>query len=121
MSKKSTWRKQLAELRELEVEWFNAGRQTGEQYAFDLMIMALADPAAMAGDRFGPKRLDRIRKALHYLEGKWSDVLNLYRFTDETRILMDQDLQKILGDAFTPFYERYPYLRKTKEEMEADE
>lgn len=107
-------------MRELEIEWFNAGRQTGEQFAFDLLILALSDSRATAGDRWGPKRLDRIRKALHYLEGAWSDVLNLYKFTDETRVLMDEQLQRVLGDKFTPFYDRYPYLRKTKEEVEIE-
>lgn len=121
MSKKSTWRRDLAALRQLESEYFNGGRETGEQFSFDLAILALSDPDVMGKDRFGPKRLARICEAMAELAGRWHAVLNLYRFTDETRVLFDEQLQRVLGETYTPFYERYPYLRKTKEAMESEQ
>ena len=120
MSRKSTWRKQQAELRELEIGWFNAGRKTGEQFTFDLLLLALSDPDVMGSQTPSKKRLIRIHDALGQLQEKWGYAMNLYKETDTMRTLLDQELEKILGDKFTPFYERYDYLRKTKEEMEIE-
>ena len=88
----------------------DASRQTFEQYTWDCLCLVLND------NGFGSDRIYKIWDEWTQAYHKWFDVLLLNDRTDAMRILLDQELERVLKERFTPFHDRYSWLPKTKEE-----
>ena len=79
------------------------------QMAYDALTLVLNDPEVMGKDVFGRKRLNRLCKALNekiseIMVGMSSKVNSSY-----VRYQVDRELEKICGEDFAPWEERYEY------------
>jgi hypothetical protein len=79
------------------------------QLAMDLMTLVLNDAEIMGHDTFGRERLNKIGKAWNDLFRESADALTRKSNASHVRRKIDERLQKICGEDFEPWEERYQY------------
>ena len=108
MAKNDFLRKQA----ERDRRFFEAGMQTGAQFATDYIALVLHDPEAMGKTRV--LNGSTIRKVLLHM-GKMDDHFCLafsdHVEADYVRNELDGALREIFGDDTVPFEKRYPYAK----------
>lgn len=87
-----------------------AAADTEQQYSIDLLCLVLNDPDVMGKDVFGGKRLVRILRAYGEAHNEWATALTTRPEADYYRAKLDEKLQRIFGENFQPFEERYPWV-----------
>lgn len=89
-----------------------AASDTERQFLVDMLCLVLHDPAVMGRRRaFGKVRVVRVVKALSAEYDRWKDALTNSNEADYLQTKLDEQLQAILQDEFSPFPERYFWLR----------
>lgn len=83
------------------------------QQTWDVICLALHDPAVMGKDTFGAKRLEKLLVAAQRLERQYIKAWVSDPESDYYAAKLDAALQDIFG-AIVPFEERYPYLRSSR-------
>lgn len=102
----------LARQEDMKQRCFVAGCEITAQQMFDMMCLALHDPAVMGKDVFGPSRLEKVHDAMYEYEKMFHDA---WVFTEESDYLqekLDAALREIFGKNIAPFQERYPLTKK---------
>ena len=94
--------------------FLDAGEQMGVQKMWDYMQLALRDPKVMGKDTFGVKRLEKVFKAMQAIASEYHTAFTDDKEADYYQEKMDKQLEDIWKDRFSPFYERYPQLKKIK-------
>jgi hypothetical protein len=99
---------------DINQSFLDAGEQLGVQKMWDYMQLALRDPAVMGKDTFGTKRLEKLFKAMQELASEYHTAFTDDKEADYYQELLDRQLKYVWKDKFSPFYERYPQLKKIK-------
>ena len=109
MAVKNTY---LERQRERDQKFLDAGERMGIQKMWDYMQIALRDPKIMGKDVFGRKRLEKLffetKELAEYFHTAFTDD----KEADLVQRDMDAALREIWGDDLSPFYDRYPELKK---------
>lgn len=93
----------------------DATRNTFEQFTWDCLCIVLNDKEVMGKDVFGRKRIKKIHTAWTAVYKKYIKALLKSDETDAYRVLLDQQLERILREHYAPFEERYYWLPVTEE------
>ena len=83
--------------------------QWSHQMVYDALTLVLNDKEVMGKDVFGKQRLNRLCKALNI---KISEIMpSMSGAVDASyiRAQVDRELERICGEDFVPWEERYPY------------
>lgn len=99
-------------LRDREQAVFDAGERIGIQKMWDFMQIALRDPDVMGKDVLGRKRMAKIYHKTEELADHFSKAFSKDVEADVRQEELDALLREIWEDDLTPFYERYPELKK---------
>ena len=99
---------------DINQSFLDAGEQLGTQKMWDYICLALRDPAVMGKDTFGAKRLEKVYNAMKELASEYHTAFTDDKEADYYQELLDRQLKDLWGDKFSPFYERYPQLKKIK-------
>ncbi len=93
-----------------------ATKETYIQFMCDIYSMVLNDPKVMGKGVFGKARLLRISKAVDDLYGKYHGAIEGAKNdeSDALRVMMDERLERIYGDLFTPFEKRYDWVQPVR-------
>ena len=100
----------IAQQREMQRAFFDAGLQSGRQQIIDMVSLVLRDPKIMGKDTFGGKRLLKIVNGI----GEYIDEYNLawqkHDETDYWQKRIDDDLAEAYGEELhDSFHKRYPF------------
>ena len=79
------------------------------QMAYDAITLVLNDPTVMGKDVFGKQRLERICKAMNEKIREMLPALGGTPSASHVRAQIDRALQKICGEDFSTWEERYPW------------
>ena len=90
----------------------DTGEQMGLQKMWDYMQIALRDPEIMGKDVFGRKRMEKLYQRTKELAEYFHTAFTDDKEADLVQRDMDAALREIWGDDLSPFYERYPELKK---------
>lgn len=98
----------------IEQKILDVGEQMGMQKMWDYVQTQLRNPKVVGKDIFGRERLEKLFQGCmeasnHYHTAFTNDVE-----ADYVQEELDSNLREIWGDDLSPFYDRYPYLKKTK-------
>lgn len=95
--------------------YLNVGMDTGFQKCWDLFQIVLHDKNVMGKDVFGKERIKKLYWAMKELEKELGTAWMPTKHNDADVKQRDLDslLGEIWGDELCPFYERYPYVKKT--------
>lgn len=80
------------------------------QMCYDALTLVLNDKTVMGKDVFGKQRLNKICEALNAKIGEIMPGLSGKTNASYVRAQVDRELQKICGEDFAPWEERYPYF-----------
>lgn len=94
----------------------DAGEELGMQKMWDYIQIALRDKETVGKDVFGPVRLRKLYKKLKELCNDYHTAFTDHKEADWYQEKMDRELHEIWGENFSPFYERYPMIKKAKYE-----
>ena len=94
--------------------FLDVGEEMGMQKMWDYVQQGLRNPEVVGKDIFGRGRLKKLYKAC----SKLADYYHI-AFTDDVEAdyrqeELDGNLKEIWEEDLSPFYERYPYLKKQK-------
>lgn len=92
--------------------FLDAGEQIGLQKMWDYMQIALRDPEIMGKDVFGRKRLEKLYRKTIELANYFHTAFTDDKEADRVQRDMDAALKEVWGDDLSPFYDRYPELKK---------
>lgn len=104
----------LEKQRQRDQAMLDAGEQMGLQKMWDYIQIALRDPQIMGKDVFGRKRLEALYKKCSQLADRYHAAFTDDVEADHRQEEMDKLLGEIWGEDLSPFYERYPQLKKQK-------
>ena len=98
----------LRKLKQKEAEDINLGMEYGEQYALDMMMIALHRDFG-----WGYDRIKRLMVAIGDKSDYYGEALHRCMEQDVKQEQMDNELRDIVKDKqeFIPFRERYPGIR----------
>lgn len=99
---------------DINQSFLDAGEQLGVQKMWDYMQLALRDPEVMGKDTFGPQRLEKLFKAMQAIADEYHTAFTDDKEADYYQEKLDKQLKDLWKDRFSPFYERYPQLKKIK-------
>lgn len=102
----------LAKQDEMKQDCFVAGCEITAQQMFDMMCLALHDPAVMGKDVFGPNRLKKVHDAMYEYEKRYHDAWVFNEESDYLQEKLDAALREIFGDEVEAFQSRYPLTKK---------
>ena len=102
----------LQRKRAVNQNFLDAGEQMGLQKMWDYMQIALRDPEIMGKDVFGRKRMEKLYQRTKELAEYFHTAFTDDKEADLVQRDMDAALREIWGDDLSPFYERYPELKK---------
>lgn len=91
-----------------------AGEEMGLQKLWDYVQIALRDPEIMGKDVFGRKRLEKLYTKCMELADHYKVAFTFDVEADKIQRDFDAQLREIWGEDLVTFYERYPYLKKTR-------
>lgn len=92
--------------------FLDVGEQLGMQKMWDYIQIVLRDPDIMGRDTFGETRLEKIHEGLKVVADEYHTAFTDDKEADYYQEKMDRKLKEIWGDKLSPFYERYPQLKK---------
>ena len=92
----------------------DVGEQMGLQKMWDYMQIALRSPDVMGKDTLGRARLEKLFQKCKELANEYHTAFTDDKEADYKQEQLDKQLHEVWGDDFEPFYSRYPYLKKTK-------
>ena len=96
--------------REVQQKALDVGMDTGFQKCWDLIQLALRDPAVMGKDTFGKERIKRLYHGLMKLEHEYGPAWLAEVESDVLQEKLDTALGEIWGEELCQFPERYPYI-----------
>ena len=102
----------LARQRAVHQGYLDIGEEMGTQKMWDYMQLALRDPKVMGKDTFGPERLEKIYNAMKEIADEYHTAFTDDKEADYYQEKMDRQLKEVWGDRFSPFKERYPYIKQ---------
>ena len=79
------------------------------QMCYDALTLVLNDPEVMGKDVFGKKRLNKLCVALNKKITEIMPGLSEKDNASHVRYQVDRELQRICGEDFAPWEERYQY------------
>lgn len=92
----------------------DVGEEMGMQKMWDYIQIALRDPEIMGKDTLGRKRLEKLYKRCSQLADHYHTAFTNDVEADHRQEELDSRLREVWNDDLSPFYERYPYLKKQK-------
>lgn len=95
----------------MKQDCFVAGCDITAQQMFDMMCLALHDPAVMGKDTFGADRLKKVHDAMYEYEGKFREAWMHTEESDYYQEKLDALLREIFGEVDS-FQKRYPLCKK---------
>lgn len=98
----------LQKLKQKEAEDLNLGMEYGEQYALDMMMIALHEEFG-----WGYDRIKRLMVAIGNKSDYYGQALHRCMEQDVKQVQMDNAIRDIVKDKqeFIPFEKRYPGIR----------
>lgn len=109
MAKKNAY---LARREAVNQGFLDVGEEMGVQKMWDYIQIALRDPDVMGKDVFGRKRLEKLYKKCSEYASHYHTAFTDDKEADYCQVELDAQLREIWGKDLTPFYDRYPYLKK---------
>jgi hypothetical protein len=102
----------LAKRNAINQAFLDAGEQLGMQKMWDYVQMKLRDPKIVDKDIFGRERLEKLfigcKECADYFHPAFTDDVE----ADYKQEEMDAILREVWKEELSPFYERYPQLKK---------
>lgn len=83
--------------------------QWSHQMAYDAITLVLNDKEVMGKDVFGRQRINKLCKAMNAKINEIMPGLSGAVNSSYVRAQVDRELQRICGEDFVPWEERYPY------------
>lgn len=102
----------LEKQRALQQGFLDTGEEMGMQKMWDYVQLALRDPEVMGKDTLGKERLTRLFNRLKELADTYHTCFTDDKEADVYQEKLDANLREIWDEELTPFYERYPQLKK---------
>lgn len=99
---------------ELNQKFLDVGEDMGVQKMVDYLTVVLRDPNVMRKDVYGKERLERILNALAEVDKEFCVCFTDDKDADVYQERLDKILKEAYGDNFSPFYERYPFIKQMK-------
>ena len=105
----------LEKQQKIQQGMLDIGMDTGFQKCWDLIQLCLRDPDVVGKDVFGKERFKRMHTALMKLESEFGIAWLPTKEVDADVKQRDLDLLlgEVWGDELYPFYERYPYVKRS--------
>ncbi len=89
-----------------------AEKDTYIQFMTDTLMLTLNDPEVMGKDVFGEQRITKIVDAWGKAFDKYHGALESGPEADYIQEKFDRRLKPIAGKRFSPFHERYKWIKK---------
>lgn len=102
----------LEKQRALQQGFLDVGEEMGMQKMWDYVQLALRDPNVMGKDTLGKERLTRVFNRLKELADSYHTAFTDDKEADVYQEKLDANLREIWGGELSPFYERYPHMKK---------
>ena len=95
-----------------EIEFFNAGMQTGRQMMWDAVQACMKNKDVVGKDTFGEKRLKKLFDGVYdWINDHW-DAWTTKPEADVEREHIDAELKQGISGEFIDFEGRYPNIKK---------
>ena len=90
----------------------DVGEQLGTQKMWDYVQIALTDPEVMKNKTFSRKGIETLFAEVHRLADTYNVAFTDDKEADYYQEKMDAKLREKWGEDLTPFYERYPMIKR---------